>query len=96
MARLSGSKLDRIRAAVIARDGRVCQWCGVGLQAPPSDPHAPLPADTFTLDHVIPRANGGTDQVNNIVAACFRCNQRRNQETGSAGLLTNKQLMEIM
>lgn len=30
--------------------------------------------DIYTLDHVIPRIDGGTNNINNIVIACIRCN----------------------
>lgn len=30
-----------------------------------------------TIDHVIPLASGGTSEYNNLVLACFKCNQGR-------------------
>jgi 5-methylcytosine-specific restriction endonuclease McrA len=33
-----------------------------------------------TLDHVIPKHNGGTLQPGNYVAACQRCNSERHPE----------------
>lgn len=47
------------RRAVFTRDGGVCQYCGD-------------PADS--IDHVIPRAKGGTHTWENVVAACRPCN----------------------
>ncbi|MGB7443175.1 MAG: HNH endonuclease [Coleofasciculaceae cyanobacterium] len=31
----------------------------------------------FTLDHVIPKSLGGSDEVDNLALACRRCNERR-------------------
>ena len=58
----------RIRAAILARDGFVCQWCG-GV------------ADS--VDHLTPRGRGGGDEPENLVAACMRCNVgRRSSRAG--------------
>lgn len=51
------------RAAVYARDGERCVYCGSG---------APL-----TLDHARPRALGGSHASSNLVTACRRCNSAR-------------------
>lgn len=44
--------------------GRRCVYCAT-----------PLPLDLATLDHVYPRAHGGTGHPGNLVAACRGCNQ---------------------
>ena len=44
--------------------GRRCVYCAT-----------PLALDTATLDHVHPRARGGTANPGNLVTACRRCNQ---------------------
>lgn len=31
----------------------------------------------ITLDHVRPRAHGGSDTTNNVVACCLECNQEK-------------------
>ena len=60
------------RRAVFARDGWVCQYCGA-------------PAEN--LDHVVPRSRGGTHTWENVVAACRRCNSRKeNRLPEDAGL----------
>jgi 5-methylcytosine-specific restriction endonuclease McrA len=50
------------RRAVFARDGWVCQYCG---------------ATAENLDHVIPRSRGGEHVWENVVAACRRCNAKK-------------------
>jgi 5-methylcytosine-specific restriction endonuclease McrA len=36
-----------------------------------------LSANRFTVDHVIPKSLGGTDEIDNLALACRRCNERR-------------------
>ena len=50
------------RKAVFLRDGHVCQYCG-------------RPAEN--VDHVMPRSRGGRHTWDNVVAACRRCNARK-------------------
>ena len=50
------------RRTVFARDGQDCQYCGG-------------PAES--IDHVMPRSRGGTHTWDNVVAACRRCNTRK-------------------
>jgi 5-methylcytosine-specific restriction endonuclease McrA len=50
------------RRAVFARDEWTCQYCGA-------------PAEN--VDHVIPRSKGGEHVWENVVAACRRCNSRK-------------------
>ena len=38
-------------------------------------PHQP---NSATLDHIVPRAHGGTNIRANLVVACMRCNTTRN------------------
>jgi len=35
------------------------------------------PWETFSIDHVIPKAKGGTDELDNLVPSCRRCNSRK-------------------
>lgn len=52
-----------------------CFYCGKGPLLKDETNKHPLVA---TLDHVIARANGGAEyDENNLVVACFRCNQKK-------------------
>jgi HNH endonuclease len=53
----------RLRFEILRRDGYTCRYCGA--QAP----DVPL-----TVDHVIPRALGGSDDPTNLITACHDCN----------------------
>ncbi len=53
---------------VLRRDNFTCQYCGNKV------PH-------MTIDHIIPRSQGGTHQWSNLVAACPACNHRKGGRT---------------
>ena len=59
-----------LRAYVYHRDGGKCQYCG---KRPNKD-------NPLTLDHIVPRAAGGSDRPDNIVAACRRCNHAKGDQ----------------
>lgn len=55
-----------LRAAVFARDGAACVYCGArGRRV------------ALTLDHVLPHSRGGPDDGSNLVTACEDCNGER-------------------
>jgi hypothetical protein len=53
----------RLRYEVLRRDEFTCRYCG-----------ASAPDAKLTVDHVIPKALGGADTPDNLVAACVDCN----------------------
>ncbi len=62
------------RRTVFARDGSRCQYCGSAAE---------------NLDHVIPRSKGGPHTWENVVAACRRCNTRKEDRLPhEAGMVT--------
>lgn len=70
-ARLRTSQWKRQRKRVLDRDGHTCVYCG----------------DVATsVDHVIPRVNGGDDTMDNLVASCTRCNSRKGSMNGHSFL----------
>lgn len=58
------------RYNLLLRDGFTCQYCSKKL-------------NTFdlTVDHVIPRARGGTTRWENIVCCCYVCNSIKGHKT---------------
>lgn len=60
-----------MRAAVIKRDGLTCQLCGVEVIEGGRGPTA------LNMDHIIQRAIGGPDTLDNLRVACAQCNMRR-------------------
>lgn len=59
---------DRLRHRLAVRDGNHCHYCGT------VEPGA---LKKFTLDHIIPRSQGGTRIQENLVLSCYRCNHKR-------------------
>ena len=50
------------------RANYLCEYC-----------HSPerLSANRFTIDRIIPKSLGGSDEIDNLALACRRCNERR-------------------
>ena len=91
-----GGKRPALFAAVVARDGMICQWCGCVVQPVPSYWRGGLRPDHATLDHVTPRSAGGSNVVDNLVMCCHKCNTSRSRQSGSLGPITEAQLIELM
>lgn len=62
----------KTRFEVFKRDGFVCQYCG-----------AHPPEAILEPDHINPVANGGGNEMDNLITACFSCNRGK-----AANLLT--------
>jgi 5-methylcytosine-specific restriction endonuclease McrA len=63
------------RRSILARDSFTCQYCG--RQGP-----------TLTLDHIVPRMNGGAHSWENLVCSCIECNNSKGNRTPSQAGLT--------
>lgn len=53
-----------LRMTVLERDGFTCRFCG-----------RRAPETQLEIDHVRPRAQGGSDDIDNLVACCMDCNR---------------------
>jgi 5-methylcytosine-specific restriction endonuclease McrA len=58
------------RRNIFARDNNQCQYCG-----------RKFPTSELSLDHVLPRSQGGQSTWDNIVCACVNCNVRKGGRT---------------
>ncbi len=58
------------RRNLFARDRNQCQYCG-----------RHFPTADLSIDHVLPRTQGGIDSWENLVCACIRCNARKGGRT---------------
>jgi len=56
------------RKNIIKRDNHQCQYCGVR-------------SGPVTIDHVIPKVQGGEDSWENLVCACVKCNNKKGNRT---------------
>jgi len=68
--RLPSTAVTFSRRNVAKRDHYTCQYCG-------GQPGA----ESITIDHVLPRSQGGTSSWTNCAAACTRCNARKGDRT---------------
>lgn len=58
------------RRNLFARDQNRCQYCG-----------KKFPTGELSIDHVLPRTQGGRTTWENVVCACVRCNVRKGGRT---------------
>jgi 5-methylcytosine-specific restriction endonuclease McrA len=58
------------RRNIYARDSSRCQYCG-----------RKMPTQELSLDHVLPRSQGGKTSWDNIVCCCIRCNVKKGGRT---------------
>lgn len=54
------------KSGVLKRDNHKCCFCGKAAK---------------TIDHVLPRSRGGSNTYLNTVAACFKCNNKKDDKT---------------
>lgn len=57
------SMSKRTRFEVFKRDGFKCQYCG-----------ATPPSATLHVDHIVPVASGGQNDMDNLITSCADCN----------------------
>mgnify|MGYP002381400515 FL=1 len=69
-ARIGRRSPPLCRTNILARDNFQCQYCKNELS----------PKDA-TLDHVVPRSQGGKTSWDNIVCACANCNRKKGGRT---------------
>jgi 5-methylcytosine-specific restriction endonuclease McrA len=58
------------RRNIYARDSNRCQYCGKRM-----------PTTELSLDHVVPKSQGGKSSWDNIVCCCVRCNVKKGGRT---------------
>lgn len=67
-----------LRQKLAQRDGCMCFYCGHELLLIYSHTeNGALPKWAATVDHLIPRCRGGSNDLRNLVLACAGCNQAK-------------------
>ena len=56
------------RKNILLRDNNACQYCNYR-------------GSDLSIDHVLPRSRGGTDNWENVTTACLRCNVQKGNRT---------------
>lgn len=62
------------RNRIYKRDGHQCVYCGSNKN--------------LTLDHVIPKSRGGSNDWTNLVTSCFKCNLKKADRTPEEARMT--------
>lgn len=75
--RLPRQEVKLNRRNIFARDRNVCQYCGKHF-----------PTSELSLDHVLPRSQGGTSLWENLVCCCVHCNTRKGGRTPDQARMT--------
>ena len=75
--KLPQPKVHFSRRNLFKRDGQVCQYC-----------KKKFPSQELTIDHVLPRAQGGKTSWENCVLACVECNSRKANRTPEQARMT--------
>ena len=61
-------ELPLTRKNILQRDNNRCQYCG-------------YKGEKLSIDHVMPRSRGGTDNWENVITACLQCNVMKGNRT---------------
>lgn len=76
-----GSKWDRLRKLILARDKGLCQQCRRdGRLTPVGD----KPFSAY-VDHIVPKAEGGTDDDENLQTLCRPCHKAKTDTEKNRG-----------
>lgn len=84
MAKKRKSLPNGVRFEVFKRDKFRCQYCG-----------KPSPEAVLQVDHIHPVAEGGTDEIANLVTSCFECNSGKSDKLLSDDTAVAKQRAEL-
>ncbi|MCL4201194.1 MAG: HNH endonuclease [Pirellulaceae bacterium] len=69
------------RRLVLARASGCCEYC---------QSQSAYSADSFSVEHIIPRVRGGTEALSNLALACQGCNNRKFVSVEAADPLTGR------
>ena len=63
---ISRKKKVKLKTQVWAKTNGICAKCGRAV-----------PLDKLTIDHFMPKYHGGTDEFDNLIPLCNRCNKAK-------------------
>lgn len=75
---------DNIQAQVRQRSGCLCEYCYASEL---------WQYVKFTVDHVVPVTQGGTDDLENLALACFHCNRRKTNRLTAIAPQTSQEVL---
>lgn len=62
-----------LREYMFERDGPICVYCGDEYET----------ITKLTIDHVIPKTMGGSNEIFNLVLSCYDCNRNKGGKNNS-------------
>lgn len=65
------------RHAIYLRDGHTCCYCGRAIIA---GVHVSVPG-AATLEHIVPKVEGGSDDADNLATVCVGCNSSKGAQS---------------
>jgi hypothetical protein len=69
-----------LRRVIADRGQHCCEYCRT---------QARYSADSFTVDHIIPRSLGGSTTAENLALCCYGCNQHKPKRTAASDPVTD-------
>lgn len=76
-----GAQWRHMRDAVMHRDNYLCQVClADGIYTTASE-----------VDHIKPKSDGGTDEIDNLQAICKSCHQEKTKAEAVRGFLSHRE-----
>jgi HNH endonuclease len=63
---------EKIRSEVIERASYCCEYCQTNSR---------LIGMPLVMEHIQPKCNGGKDELENLAASCYRCNEFKGAKT---------------
>lgn len=63
---------DKVRQQICATANYRCEYCKTSSK---------LTGMPLVMDHILPQVAGGSDEPENIAAACYRCNEFKGSKT---------------
>lgn len=67
----------KLRDRVLEKTGGKCAYCGKPLYVKRRGRVGGDGEEPLTVDHVVPRFHGGSDEIDNLLPSCKRCNSTK-------------------
>jgi 5-methylcytosine-specific restriction endonuclease McrA len=71
------------RRRIYERDNWRCVWCTRAVGRLSANEHRSLTFAQASIDHVVSRSRGGSNEPSNLITCCKRCNEKRGDRSVS-------------
>lgn len=87
MAKLASARRLRKLRQIWAKQGGRCFYCARPMRLARGPKNGACEGNFATIDHYVPRSQGGCNDASNCVAACHECNSGRGDAPAPAFML---------